>query len=166
MEKVRHALKTKEEAEERTPGSLASVGAEFQVRYQRAFTQRQHVVSNRAFAARTKLEENAGRTEPPHLLEAARRADGEHGCECPCIENTHMRETSSGDTAALEKGDGALDADLVVTLQQVTLSEESTVPPRDTAGNPLLKQQMKPHYLEVLERSDKTTTKPRYRPNQ
>lgn len=173
VEKVRHALANKEE-EEKKRVSLASVRSEFQSRYQQAFTQRQHVVFTDALAAGTRLKEKEVNTEPSLLVEAACRANGENSLESLCVESTEVRETTSGDTATSGNEDRAADTDLALAFERVTLTEQSTVPPRDTARNPFLglqqqqkqQQQKKPHYIEVLERSDKSVTKPRFRLNQ
>ncbi|KAK2819735.1 hypothetical protein Q7C36_021381 [Tachysurus vachellii] len=171
VEKVRHVLANKEE-EEKKRVSLASVRSEFQSRYQQAFTQRQHVVSTDALAAGTRLKEKEVNTEPSLLVEAACRADGENSLESLCVENTEVRETTSGDTAASGNEDRAADTDLALAFKRITLTEQSSVPPRDTARNPFLglkqqqQQQKKPHYIEVLERSDRSVTKPRFRLNQ
>ncbi|KAK3510137.1 hypothetical protein QTP70_026731 [Hemibagrus guttatus] len=164
VEKVRHALANKEE-EEKKQASLASVRSEFQARYQQAFTQRRHVASTDAPAARTRLSEKDVNTEPSHPVEAAGRADGGNSLESMCIENN---ETASGDTAASGNEDRATDTDLTVAFERVTLTEENTVPPEDTARNAFLgaQQQKKPHYVQMLERSDQSVTKPRFRPNQ
>lgn len=164
MEKVRHALAIKDEEEKKQAG-LDSVRSEFQARYQQAFTQRRHVVSADAPAARTRLKEKEVNTEPSHLVEAASRADGENSLESMCIENN---ETTSGDTAASGNEGGATDTDLTVAFERVTLTEENPVPPRDMTRNPFSgSQQWKnPHYVEVLERSDQSVTKPRFRLNQ
>ncbi|XP_060767419.1 protein GRINL1A isoform X2 [Neoarius graeffei] len=164
VEKVHHALANKEE-EETKQASLVSVRAEFQARYQQAFTQRQHVVSTDLPTARRrrKKNEDSMNTEPSHLEEAVSRVDGENGSESLGIENTEM-----GETAASRNADGENDTDLMVAFERVTLSEENAVPPRDSARNPFLgsQQQKKPHYIEVLERSEENVTKPRFRPNQ
>lgn len=149
---------------------MASVRTEFQARYQQALSLRQHVVSTDVCTARTRLEENEDsmNTEPSHLGEAVGRVDGENSSKSLCIENTDMRQSTSGDTAASGNADRATDMDLTVAFERVTLSEESSVPPRDSTRNPFLgsQQQKKPHYIEVLERSDVYVTKPRFRPNQ
>ncbi|XP_017314312.1 protein GRINL1A [Ictalurus punctatus] len=168
--RVRHALANKEE-EEKKQARLASVRTEFQARYQQALSLRQHVVSTDVCTARTRLEENEDsmNTEPSHLGEAVGRVDGENSSESLCIENTDVRQSTSGDTAASGNADSATDMDLTVAFERVTLSEESRVPPRDSTRNPFLgsqQQQKKPHYIEVLERSDVYVTKPRFRPNQ
>ncbi|XP_026992966.1 protein GRINL1A [Tachysurus fulvidraco] len=168
VEKVRHALANKEE-EEKKRVRLASVRTEFQSRYQQAFTQRQHVVFTDALAAGTRLKEKEMNTEPSLLVEAACRADGENSLESLCVESAEVRETTSGDTATSGKEDRAEDTDLASAFERVTLTEQSNVPPRDTSRNPFLglqQQQKKPHYMEVLERSDKSVTKPRFRLNQ
>lgn len=149
---------------------MASVRTEFQARYQQAFTQRQHAVSTDVLTARTRLKENEDsmNTEPSHLVEAMSRVDGENSSESRCVENTDVRETTSGEAAASGNADTANDMDLMVAFERVTLSEENTVPPRDSTRNPFLgsQQQKKPHYIEVLERSNENVTKPRFRPNQ
>ncbi|KAB5525993.1 hypothetical protein PHYPO_G00146580 [Pangasianodon hypophthalmus] len=169
VEKVRHALANKEE-EEKKQASLASVRTEFQARYQQAFTQRQHVVSTDVLAARTRLKDNEDsmNTEPSHMVEATSRVDGGNTSDSLCIENTDVRETTSGDTAASGNADRAKDMDLTVAFERVTLSEESAAPPRDSTRNLFLgsQQQKKPHYIEVLERSDENVTKPRFKLNQ
>lgn len=148
MEKVRRALSNKED-DEKQQASLDSVRTEFQARYQQAFTQRQHDV----FTTRTRLTENERymSTEPAHAVEASNRADGET--------SSGIREATYEDTV-----------DLTVTFERVTLSEKSAVPPRDSIRNPFLGSQQqekkKPHYVEVLERSDDSVTKPRFKLNQ
>lgn len=158
MEKVRHALANKEEAEKKQ-ASLASVRTEFQARYQQAFTQRQHDVSTDVHAARTRLTENEHcmKTEPSPIVEVSDRADGETSSMSLCRENTDMREAASRDMV-----------DLTVMFGQVALSKENAVPPRSSTGNPFLgsQQEKKPHYVEVLERSDDNVTKRRFKPNQ
>ncbi|KAF4091075.1 hypothetical protein AMELA_G00033050 [Ameiurus melas] len=167
--KVRHALANKEE-EEKKQVRLASVRTEFQARYQQALSLHQHVVSTDVRTARTRLDENedSKNTEPSHLGEAVGRVDGENGSESICIENTDLRQSTSGDTAAYGNADRATDMDLTLAFERVTLSEESSVPSRDSTMNSFLgsHQQKKPHYIEVLERSDVNVTKPRFRPNQ
>lgn len=169
MEKVRHALAKKDE-EEKKQASLASVRAEFQARYQQAFTQRRRVVSDDVHAARARLKENeqSMNTEPSHTVEAASRADGGASSESLHIENTDVRETASGDTAASGSVGSAEDAVLAVAFERIAVSEENPVLPTDPTGNPFLgsQQHKKPHYMEVMERSNENVTKPRFKPNQ
>lgn len=166
VEKVRRALANKEEEEKKQAG-LASVRSEFQARYQQALTQRQHIVSSDVRAARTRLNESEI-TEPSHAADAQRRADGRTGSESLCIANTDAIEITSGGSAASGNADGAKDVDLMVVLERVSLSEGNAGLPRDSTRNPFLgsDQRKKPHYIEVLERSDKSVTKPRLRLNQ
>lgn len=169
MEKIRHALANKEE-EEKKQASLASVRTEFQAKYRQAFTERQHVVATDVHAARPRLKENEDlmNIEPTHMVGALSRVDGVNSSESLCIENTDVREPTSGDTAASGNAASTKDVDLLVAFERVTLSEENAVPPRDSAINPFLgsHQQKQPHYIEVLERSDRNVTQPRFKPNQ
>lgn len=146
---------------------MAFVRSELQARYQQALTQRQHVVSSDVRAARTRLNESEI-TEPSHAADALRRADGQDGSESLCIANADAIEITSGGSAASGNADGAKDVDLTVVLERVGLSKRNAGLPRDSSRNPSLgsDQQKKPHYIEVLERSDKSVTKPRLRLNQ
>jgi hypothetical protein len=82
---------------------------------------------------------------------------------------------AGGDAGASLDSDRTKESDLAEALQRVTLSDHSSGSPKDTfnrpaTGNPFLgrQPQKKPHYIEVLERTEKDPVmrRQKYKPNQ
>ncbi|XP_036440275.1 protein GRINL1A [Colossoma macropomum] len=157
VEKIRQALVDLEEEEKRR-ASLSAIGTEFQARYQQAFAQRRHVDSNT-------LERETLNKDGDSPLATNSSVDAQQDAESLTDKSTETMEASSGDSAK--------DTDLVGALERVTLSEGKAGPVKDIVKNSpprnpftATQSQKKPHYIEVLERSDSSVRTNRFKPNQ
>ncbi|KAI4900198.1 hypothetical protein NFI96_017683 [Prochilodus magdalenae] len=164
-EKVRQALVDLEE-EEKKRASLSAIETEFQARYQQAFTQSRHEdssASERKTVEKDKVSLENPNARPANVLGANSRVD----------RSTEMMEADCGDGAASVTAAAGKDTDLTEALARVTLSEGKTGRVKDTAKNSpprnpfsATQSQKKPHYMEVLEKSDRNMRKGRFKPNQ
>ncbi|XP_072527592.1 protein GRINL1A [Salminus brasiliensis] len=156
-EKVRQALAALAEDEEKQ-ASLSAIGTEFQARYQQAVAQRRHAERETA----NKSADTGGATSGGEALQ---------GVQSLPEQSPEVMEASCRETAASTTTSGA--KDLVEAFEQVTLSEKKTRSLKDTVNNSpppnpfsATQSQKKPHYVEVLERSDANVKKHRFKPNQ
>uniref|UniRef100_A0A8C1N9H5 RNA polymerase II subunit M n=1 Tax=Cyprinus carpio TaxID=7962 RepID=A0A8C1N9H5_CYPCA len=165
VEKVHLALGHVEE-EERKQASLISLRIEFQSKYQHALAKR---------STETHLDSNLDMIIPSHdrnkanvNIDAANIKEnggllGQEESLSSQLEAAETLETAGGNSAA------SLMKELVVAFGQVTLDESNNGSNQDTIKTLLpSKQQKKPHYIEVLEKTEKSVNmrKPRFKPNQ
>ncbi|XP_052457951.1 DNA-directed RNA polymerase II subunit GRINL1A-like [Carassius gibelio] len=165
VEKVHLALGHLEE-EERKQASLISLRMEFQSKYQHALAKR---------STETHLDSNLDMIIPSHdrnkanvNIDAANIKEnggllGQAESLTSQPEDAETLETAGGNAAASPM------KELVVAFGQVTLDESNNDSIQDTIKTLLpSKQQKKPHYIEVLEKTEKSVNmrKPRFKPNQ
>ena len=159
-ERVRLAISERDE-EKQKPSLLFSVGTELQSKYQQAFSQRQHGVNTGAGISSLS-------TLSPAEGAAAREMDVSH--------SDHSRVTAGAEPTPVA-GLDCRGRDLIQALENVSLSDTSgsRAPPKALRsdaerGNVFLRTQphSKPNYLEVLERTARTSSdqKQRFKPNQ
>ncbi|XP_043101627.1 protein GRINL1A isoform X2 [Puntigrus tetrazona] len=162
VEKVHLALGHLEE-EERKQASLISVRTEFQAKYQDAFAKRstdKHLESNLDI-----IIPSHDRNKANVNIDAAniQKNGGLLGQEESLTSQPEAAETLGTATgnapASLMK-----DTELVEAFDRVTLDESNSGSHQDTIKT---LQQKKPHYIEVLEKTEKSvnTRKPRFKPN-
>ncbi|XP_067298258.1 protein GRINL1A [Pseudorasbora parva] len=173
MEKVRLALGYLEE-EERKQASLISLRTEFQAKYQQAFAKRstdKHLDSNFDMI----IQSNDGNEASVDIDEANIQKNGVlFGQEEFLTSQTKAAETletAGGNApASLMK-----DTELVEVFGRVTLSESNNGSNQSTiktlpSSKPFVdnQHQKKPHYIEILEKTEKYVNmrKPRFKPNQ
>ncbi|KAL7833459.1 hypothetical protein AOLI_G00284190 [Acnodon oligacanthus] len=167
VEKVRRALVDLEE-EEKKRASLSAIGTEFQARYQQAFAQRSHVDPN-ALERKTVNKDGDSpeglNSNPSSKLATNSSMDAQQDAESLTDKSTETMEASCGDSGK--------NSDLVEALERVTLSEGKAGPVKDIVKNSpsrnpfsATQSQKKPHYIEVMERSDSSVRKNRFKPNQ
>ncbi|KAM6980625.1 protein GRINL1A [Aplochiton taeniatus] len=168
-ERVRIALVQHAE-EERKQDLLSSVRTEFQSKYQQAFAERQHAVCNTTGVSQ--LETNAvslsSSTQKTNILDQPQDRTASE-------ESANETMDTVGDAGASLNSE----KDITEALQRVRLSdhtstgssEASKVKLNSTAPiNPFFgkQPQKKPHYMEVLERTEKKSSprRPKFKPNQ
>ncbi|XP_062845528.1 protein GRINL1A [Trichomycterus rosablanca] len=159
VEKVRHALAIKEE-DEKTQASLASVRAEFQSRYQQALTRRQHIASNIKHVSGSTRKKDAD-----SVVDVNAVGSGSVG-----VQNPETEESSCSDATASGSADTSKDDDLVKRLERITLSKDTSTDavknlPTENPFQGTLHHK-KPHYIEVLSKSEECVQKHRFKPNQ
>ncbi|XP_026863200.2 protein GRINL1A [Electrophorus electricus] len=175
-ERVRLALANLKE-EEKKQASLSSVRTEFQAKYQHAFAQ-SHItlVSSDSDTARLNLKDDEDSLESgninTYLARSSGRVDEPQATETP-EKRTEPTAASNGELVVLLNNDTSKDADLVNAFERVTLSEGKSAPSEATLKNtspknPFSHSQFhkKPHYIDILEKSDASVRKPRFKPNQ
>lgn len=168
---------------------LSSVRTELQFKYQQALTQRQRGSQNKPGTSQHRRQ--AGDTAPGNVQEldvSPLSPNVQERKTVDTLQEDSVSKVSSaetmemaqagGDAGASLDSDRTKESDLAEALQRVTLSDHSTGSsgsPKDTfnrpaTGNPFLgrQPQKKPHYIEVLERTEKDPAmrRQKYKPNQ
>ncbi|XP_051563830.1 DNA-directed RNA polymerase II subunit GRINL1A-like [Myxocyprinus asiaticus] len=173
VEKVRLALGHLEE-EERKQASLISVRAEFQAKYQQALAKRsidKHLDSSSAMSITSHDKTEAHVNITAANIQENGGLFGQESLTSPPKAAAETLEAINGNATLLLMKEGGL----VEAFGRVTLAESDDASNRDTfknlpPSNPLLgnQQQKKPHYIEVLEKMEKSVNarKPRFKPNQ
>uniref|UniRef100_A0AAY5K060 RNA polymerase II subunit M n=1 Tax=Esox lucius TaxID=8010 RepID=A0AAY5K060_ESOLU len=183
-ERIRLALAHNEE-EERKQDMLLSVRTELQSKYQQALTQRQPGSAETSQKRRQPGDPNPRSDQEmdaspliPHI-QKSNLGDTMQDPTVPKIPAGKTRAPQAGgdDGAALDS-DRTKENDLTEALQRVHLCDHSSgmaESPKDTSNtsatsNPFLgrQPQKKPHYIEVLERTEKdpATRRQKFKPNQ
>uniref|UniRef100_A0A673MMM2 DNA-directed RNA polymerase II subunit GRINL1A-like n=2 Tax=Sinocyclocheilus rhinocerous TaxID=307959 RepID=A0A673MMM2_9TELE len=173
VEKVHIALGHLEE-EERKQASLISVRTEFQAKYQHALAKRstdKHLESNLDMIIPSHDRNQANVNIDAANIQENGGLLGQEESLTSQPEPAETLQTAGGNAAAsLMK-----DTELVEVFGRVTLDESNSGSYQDTIkalspskpfqGN---QQQKKPHYIEVLEKTEKSVNmrKPRFKPNQ
>ncbi|XP_068597643.1 myosin-9-like [Brachionichthys hirsutus] len=182
VERVQLAIKLHDE-EERRRSSVSPAKTELQSKYQQAFTNRQPAIPNTPAASHQSTPSEAvicnvmqGKRSSP-ASDAAQEnmsLDEEHG---EFVSTVHPRETveTAAPGASLNSNE-TKEADLVEALEMVSMSEtspgfsnESKEPSNNTRrDNYFLRKGMpqKPHYVTVLEKTEMTPPKQRFKTNQ
>ncbi|XP_058639611.1 protein GRINL1A isoform X2 [Onychostoma macrolepis] len=162
VEKVHLALAHLEE-EERKQASLISVRTEFQAKYQHAFAKRstdKHLESNLDM-----IIPSHGRNKANVNIDAANIQ--ENGGLLGQEESLTSQPEAAETLASLMK-----DTELVEAFGRVTVDESNNGSHQDTiktlSPSKPFQQQKKPHYIELLEKTEKCVNmrKPRFKPNQ
>lgn len=167
VERVRIAL-VQHADEERKQDMLSSVRTEFQSKYQQAFSQQRHDLCNTTGVSH--LQTNA--VPLSHSTQKTSTLDQPQECTAS---NTSACETTVGDSRASLNSE----CDITEALQRVSLSDQTSTGSPGASKvkfngtvpiNPFLgkQPQKKPHYMEVLERTEKTPSprRPKFKPNQ
>ncbi|XP_052316735.1 uncharacterized protein LOC118394172 [Oncorhynchus keta] len=177
------------EEEERKQDMLSSVRTELQSKYQQALTQRPRGSQNKPGTSQHRRQ--AGDTAPGNVQELDVSPLSPNVQESKTVDTLKedsvskisaagtMNMAQAGDDAEVSPdSDRTKESDLAEALQRVTLSDHSTGSGgslkdtfnRPATGNPFLgrQPQKKPHYIEVLERTEKdpVTRRQKYKPNQ
>uniref|UniRef100_A0A8C8EV67 RNA polymerase II subunit M n=1 Tax=Oncorhynchus tshawytscha TaxID=74940 RepID=A0A8C8EV67_ONCTS len=177
------------EEEERKQDMLSSVRTELQSKYQQALTQRPRGSQNKPGTSQHRRQ--AGDTAPGNVQELDISPLSPNVQESKTVDTLKedgvskisaagtMNMAQAGDDAEVSPdSDRTKESDLAEALQRVTLSDHSTGSSgslkdtfnRPATGNPFLgrQPQKKPHYIEVLERTEKdpVTRRQKYKPNQ
>ncbi|XP_038825068.1 early endosome antigen 1-like [Salvelinus namaycush] len=177
------------EEEEMKQDMLSSVRTELQSKYQQTLTQRQHGSQNKPETSQHRRQ--AGDTAPGNVQELdvsplspnvqkSKTVDTRQEDSVSKVSAAETMEMAQagGDAGASLDSDRTKESDLAEALQRVTLSDHSTGSsgsPKDTfnrsaTGNPFLgrQPQKKPHYIEVLARTEKDPAmrRQKYKPNQ
>lgn len=177
------------EEEERKQDMLSSVRTELQSKYQQALTQRPRGSQNKPGTSQHRRQ--AGDTAPGNVQELDVSPLSPNVQESKTVDTLKedsvskisaagtMNMAQAGDDAEVSPdSDRTKESDLAEALQRVTLSDHSTGSSgslkdtfnRPATGNPFLgrQPQKKPHYIEVLERTEKdpVTRRQKYKPNQ
>ncbi|KAL1007270.1 hypothetical protein UPYG_G00084350 [Umbra pygmaea] len=174
-ERIRFAL-VQNEKEERKQDMLSSVRNELLTKYQQSLTQRQpgsennSGTSHAADKAPANIQEMYASPLTPHIQESSL---------VDTLSKVSVAETletvqAGCDDAAPRDSDRAREIDLAEALQKVHLAEQDgslkDKVTRPATSNPFLgkQTQKKPHYIEVLERTEKalSTRRQKYMPNQ
>ncbi|XP_059386025.1 DNA-directed RNA polymerase II subunit GRINL1A-like [Carassius carassius] len=173
VEKVHLALGHLEE-EERKQANLISVRTEFQAKYQHALAKRstdKHLESNLDMVIPSHDRNQANVNIDAANIQENGGLLGQEESLTSQPEHAETLETADGNAAASQ----VKDTELVEVFGRVALDESNNDSYQDTIkalspskpfqGNP---QQKKPHYIEVLEKTEKSvnTRKPRFKPNQ
>nr|XP_046204421.1 DNA-directed RNA polymerase II subunit GRINL1A-like [Oncorhynchus gorbuscha] len=177
------------EEEEMKQDMLSYVRTELQSKYQQTLTQRQHGSQNKPETSQHRRQ--AGDTAPGNVQELdvsplspnVQESKIVHTLQEDSVSKVSAAETmevaqAGGDAGASLDSDRTKESDLAEALQRVTLSDHSSGSsgsPKDTfnrpaTGNPFLgrQPQKKPHYIEVLARTEKDPAmrRQKYKPNQ
>ncbi|XP_064194066.1 protein GRINL1A [Anguilla rostrata] len=186
VQRVRLALAHHEEEEKRL-NMLSSVRTEFQSKYQQALSQRQpgnHIDTPSVALSETSQKAQQGTVSTPEWVDQR----GSLLKAPPAVQTVSVddlsetavsMETVSDGVAGLSVAtDRTEEKDLAEALEKVTLTEGAVSPTglsaaehRDRAGDGPShseRPQKKPHYIEVLEKSETnpTTRRPKFKPNQ
>lgn len=181
-ERVREALALVQEAEKKQ-SDLSSVRTQFQAQYHEAVTRRQ--VQPRTPAP--SLDPTEGGSVENGLLEPQPAKQSKHsGLIVQGTAGSHgnrdrvSQQQSSSGAAAMEtttpqddSNDGLKGDDLSEALARVSLSEQARGEASGSSGsrdlrNPFLQPQKKPHFVEVVERTERSDSavRPKFKPNQ
>ncbi|XP_051987598.1 DNA-directed RNA polymerase II subunit GRINL1A-like [Xyrauchen texanus] len=173
VDKVRLALGHLEE-EESKQASLNSVRAEFLAKYQQAFAKRsidKHLDSNSAMSITSHVKNEANfNITPANIQENGGLFGQESMTSQPKAAAETLEAINGNATFLLMKDEGLVEAFGRVTLAESDVASNQNTFKNQPPSNPLLgsQQQKKPHYIEVLEKMEKSvkTRKPRFKPNQ
>lgn len=182
-ERVRLAIAHHEE-EERNQAMLSSVRTELESKYRQAFTLQQHGMHDKpGTSPQNKLGEDAAcgvvtETDTSPVSRNAQETTAVNGQQEHFVSRMAAGETMET-VAAGASHDGTKGSDLVEAMERVSLSDhtstESSRPSKDTLNSTATENffigkqpQKKPHYIEVLERTEgnAATMKQRFKPNQ
>lgn len=167
VQRVRFALVQHAE-EERKQHMLSSVRTEFHSKYQQAFAQQRHDLHNTTGASHLQRNEVSLSLSPQKTSVLDQPQDY-------TASNISACETTRSDARASLNSE----CDIMEALQRVSLSDQpstgspaaSKVKFNDTVpSNPFhgKQAQKKPHYMEILDRTEKTSSprRPKFKPNQ
>ncbi|XP_061102548.1 protein GRINL1A [Conger conger] len=181
VQRLRLALVHHEE-EERRRDMLSSVRTEFQSKYQQALSQRQHgnptdtpnvPLSETSFSVPTRQSMN----RQDFLLKAPPADNAVSAADLNEPAVVSMETASDGRAELSAAAARTEEKDLVEALGKVTLTDGAAAPSRlsgaessDCTGDDPFRgkpPQKKPHYIDVLEKSEKSaaTRKPKFKPN-
>lgn len=147
---------------------LSSVRTEFQSKYQQAFAQQRHDLCNTTGVSH--LQRNAG-----SLSSSTQKTSTLDQPQDRTASNASAYETTVGDAGASLNSE----CDIMEALQRVSLSDQTSTGSPGASKvkfngavpiNPFLgkQPQKKPQYMEILERTEKTSSprRPKFKPNQ
>ncbi|XP_029000653.1 protein GRINL1A [Betta splendens] len=161
-DKLRLAIEDHDE-EERRQSLVCAAATELQSKYQQAFIRQQRAVLNTPASASDAVQEKRTSPVSTHVQESA-ASDEQHD---QLVSRATAGETMEMAAAALNSGH-TKESDLVEALERVRLSETSSG--YSSASKDFLRQAppSKPHYLSVLEKTEKTSApkKEKFKPNQ
>ncbi|XP_076853414.1 protein GRINL1A [Brachyhypopomus gauderio] len=175
-----HLALAKLKEEETKRASLSTVREELQARYQHAFAQHHRItlVSNGLETAGATIKEDedsldGGTTHRSYTAGHSSSVGDPQSSDTLAEKSNDSTEASSGKLVDLLTDEGAKDRDLLEAFERVVLSEGKTASPKgigkdSSSRNPFGHAQFhkKPHYIDILEKSDSSVREPRFKPNQ